>query len=367
MKNTITHWIGMDVHADKIQISVFRGNELEPREEYETDADSRSMRRLLKKLSALPGKVRCIYEAGPCGYVLQRFLSSNGISCDVAAPSLIPQRAGDRVKTDRRDAKKLGRLYRSGELTTVAIPEENQEAVRDLVRAREDALEDVRRKRHRLEKFLLRHGYRYRDSRPWTLAHSKWLGGICFEDAFLKTVFDEYRISVEQAEDQLQRLSLAVAEVSTTVEYKKPTEFQMTLRGIQTLTAMTILSEFGDLRRFGSAREFMAAIGLVPSEFSSGAKTRRGSITKTGNAHVRRVLVEAAWHYRHKPVPGKAVKARRAGQPLEVLSIAQKADVRLHRKFRRMTDRGKRSTIAAVAVARELAGFVWAIGQKTHA
>lgn len=366
MKNDITHWIGMDVHADNIQVAVFRGNEREPREEFETGSDSRSLKRLLKKLSALPGKVRCVYEAGPCGYELQRFLSSNGVSCDVAAPSLIPKRAGDRVKTDRRDAKKLGHLYRSGELTTITIPTKDQEAVRDLVRAREDALEDVRRKRHQLEKFLLRHGYRYGGGRPWTLAHSKWLGEIRFEDVFLKTVFEEYQIGVDQALEQLQRLTLAVTEISKTVEYKKPAESLMTLRGFQTLTAMTVLSECGDLRRFGTASEFMASVGLVPSEYSSGAKTCRGSITKTGNAHVRRVLVEAAWHYRHKPVAGKAIKTRRAGQPSAVVSVAQKADVRLNRKFRRMTDRGKRSTLAAVAVARELAGFVWAIGQQVH-
>lgn len=365
MKNNITHWIGMDVHADNIQVAVFRGNEQKPREEFETGSDSRSLNRLLKKLAGL-GKVRCVYEAGPCGYELQRFLSSNGVSCDVAAPSLIPQRVGDRVKTDRRDAKKLGHLYRSGELTTITIPTKDQEAVRDLVRAREDALEDVRRKRHQLEKFLLRHGYRYRGGRPWTLAHSKWLGEIGFKDVFLTIVFEEYQIGVDQALEQLQRLTLAVSEISMTAEYKKPAESLMTLRGIQTLTAMTILSECGDLRRFGTAGEFMAAVGLVPSEYSSGAKTCRGSITKTGNAHVRRVLVEAAWHYRHKPVAGKAIKARRAGQPPSVLSVAQKADVRLNRKFRRMTDRGKRSTLAAVAVARELAGFVWAVGQQVH-
>ena len=366
MKNNITHWVGMDVHADTIQVAVFRGNEQEPREEFETGSDSGSMNRLLKKLSALAGKVRCVYEAGPCGYELQRFLSSNGISCDVAAPSLIPRRAGDRVKTDRRDAKKLGHLHRSGELTTITIPDKDQEAIRDLVRAREDALEDVRRNRHRLEKFLLRHGHRYRGGRPWTLAHSKWLGEISFENVFLKTVFDEYRIGVDQAVEQLQRLSLTVTEVSTTTEYKAPAESLMTLRGIQALTAMTILSEFGDLRRFGTAPEFMAAIGLVPSEYSSGGKTCRGSVTKTGNVHVRRVLVEAAWHYRHRPVAGKAIKVRRVGQPLGVLKVAQKADVRLNRKFHRMTDRGKRSTLAAVAVARELAGFIWAIGQQVH-
>jgi transposase len=357
----------MDVHADSIHVSVYRGTEATPIEEYESLTDNRSKGRLLKKLQGLPGSVRCVYEAGPCGYELQRFLSKNGIVCEIAAPALIPKKAGDRVKTDRRDARKLGRLYRAGELTMVCIPGEEQEAIRDVIRAREDAVEDVRRKRHQLGKFLLRHGHRYGDGKQWTVGHWKWMLGLQFEIPELKLVLDEYMMSLIQAQERVDRLTRAIEEASKKPEHEKLVSALMVLRGIQIITAMTILFEMGDLRRFSKAKDFMSALGLVPSEYSSGGKVSRGSITKTGNTHVRRVLVEASWHYRHRQTVGKSIKARRSGKPLELLNIAQRADIRLNRKFRRMTDRGKRSTVAAVATARELAGFVWSIGQQAQA
>jgi len=356
----------MDLHAAKINVAVYRGNEVQPCEQYESQTDKRSQGRLLKRLQELPGEVRCVYEAGPCGYELQRYLTGNGISCEIAAPALIPKRAGDRVKTDRRDARNLGRLYRSGELTVIHIPDEEQEAVRDLSRSREDAVEDVARKRHQLSKFLLRHGHRYHDGKQWTQGHIRWMKGLKFESLTLKGVFEDYLLALDQSEDRLERLTRLMEELSQTPKYQKPVAALMTLRGVKTITAMTIVSEIGDMRRFGKARDFMSALGLVPSEYSSGKSICRGSITKTGNAHVRRVLVESAWHYRHRPMVGKAIKARRTGQPLEVVQTAQKADVRLNRKFRKIVDRGKRTTIAAVATARELAGFVWAIGRQVH-
>jgi transposase len=356
----------MDVHADKIQVAVYRGNETTPFEEYASDTDTRSRGRLLKKLQSLPGEARCVYEAGPCGYEMHRYLTKNRIKCEVVAPALIPKKAGERVKTDRRDARKLGRLYRAGELTVIYVPAEEQEAVRDLIRSREAAVEDVRRKRHQLGKFLLRHGHRYRDGKQWTQGHQKWLKGIRFEIPFLNTVFEEYMLTLEQAEDRLNRLTRAIEEIAVRPEQQKLVSALMLLRGIKIITAMTILFEIGDLRRFGKAKEFMSALGLVPSEYSSGSKVSRGSITKTGNSHIRRVLIESAWHYRHRPMAGSGIKARRAGKPLDLLSIAQKADIRLNRKFQRMISRGKLSTVAAVATARELAGFVWAIGQQTY-
>jgi len=364
-KNNI-NWVGMDVHADMIQVAVYRGEESFPSEEYTSSTDAKAKARLLKKLREMSGEVRCVYEAGPCGYDMQRYLSGNGISCEVTAPSLIPRKVGDRVKTDRRDARNLGRLYRSGELTMIYIPDEEQESVRDLIRAREDMVEDVRRKRHLLGKFLLRHGYRY-SGKQWTQAHEKWIKGIEFDSKYLKAVLEEYQVGLNQTMEQLKRLTQAIEEIAVTPQYQKPAAALMTLRGVQTLTAMTILSEMGDMRRFGKAGEFMAALGLTPSEYSSGSRICRGGITKTGNVHVRRVLVEAAWHYRHRPIAGYTIKARRKGQPLEVVSIAQKADIRLNRKYRRMVDRGKRSTTAVVATARELAGFVWAIAQNVKA
>jgi len=366
MSKNNTCWVGMDVHADTINVVVYQGDETSPKEEYESQTDARSLGRLLKRLQGLPGEVRCVYEAGPCGYVLQRYLSANRILCEVAAPALIPKKAGDRVKTNRRDARKLGRLYRAGELTMIYIPKEEDESVRDLIRARETAVKEARRVRHYLGKFLLRHGHRYRDGKQWTLKHRAWMKGIRFELSSSRIVFEEYLLALEQAEERVKRLTREIEEIAKEPEREKLVSALMVMRGVQVITAMTILFEMGDLRRFIKAKDFMAALGLVPSEYSSGGKTSRGSITKTGNTHVRRVLVESAWHYRHRPTVGKTIKARRVGKPPELLSIAQKADVRLNRKFRRMTDRGKRSTVAAVATARELAGFVWAIGQQEH-
>ena len=366
MRENSTYWVGMDVHAAKINVAVYRGNEIQPYEQYESQTDARAKGRLLKRLKGIPGEVRCIYEAGPCGYDLQRYLTDNGIDCEIAAPALIPKKAGDHVKTDRRDARNLGRLYRSGELTVIHIPDEEQEAVRDLTRAREDAVEDVTRKRHQLSKFLLRHGHRYHEGKQWTQGHNRWMKGLKFESTTLKAVFEEYLLALEQSEDRVGRLTRSIEELAQTAEYQKPVAALMTLRGIKTITAMTIVSEIGDMRRFGKAKDFMSALGLVPSEYSSGKSICRGSITKTGNAHVRRVLVESAWHYQHRPTVGKTIKARRAGQPLEVVQVAQKADTRLNRKFHKIVERGKRTTIAAVATARELAGFIWAIGQKAR-
>jgi transposase len=290
-------------------------------------------------------------------------LARAGIACTVAAPSLIPRRAGDRVKTDRRDADKLGRLYRAGELTLVTVPEEGHEALRDLVRAREDASVDLLRRRHRLSKFLLRHGHRYRDGKAWTQRHWAWIRAIHFTQPHSQAVLEEYQAAVVEQLEQLARFNQLLQQAADLPELAaKASPFQ-TLRGVSTRTALTVLAEVGDLRRYAKASHFMSATGLIPSEYSSGNRRRQGAITKTGNAHVRRVLVEAAWHYRHRPGPSRDLSRRRLGQPLPVISIARKAEARLHRKYQRLTSRGKRSTQAVVAVARELAGFLWAIAQ----
>lgn len=353
-------WVGMDVHADKIVVAVYHEREQEAREEWELIPDERGLGRLVKKLRALSGKVRCIYEAGPCGYMLQRFLTRKRIICDVAAPSLIPRKPGDRVKTDRRDARKLGRLYRSGELTTIAVPDMRQEALRDLVRAREDVQEDLVRRRHRLSRFLLRHGHRYRQGQAWTQRHGEWMRKIRFVDAPPQAVLDEYLTGLEEAIQQLQRFNEWIEQAAQEPAYQGVVQRLKALRGVSTLTALTVVSEVGDLRRFLSAPAFMASIGLVPSEYSSGSQQRRGSITKAGNAHLRRVMVEAAWHYRHRPGPSRTLQQRRAGQPAEVIAMAKRAEQRLNLKYRKLVGRGKRP---AVAVARELAGFIWAVGQ----
>jgi transposase len=307
--------------------------------------------------------MQCAYEAGPCGYDLRRFLETKGIACDVIAPSLIPKKPGDRVKTDKKDAEKIARMHRMGELTAIRVPTPAQEALRDLLRAREDANEDLVRRRHRLQKFLLRQGRRY-EGKNWTRDHWRWIRAQKFTDRNFETVLSEYIAAIDQEIERIGRLDAQIEEESKNPEIAPAVARLKTLRGVKTLTAMTILSELIDLNRFDSPRKLMDFVGLVPGEYSSGGKQWRGSITKSGNSHVRRVLVEAAWHYRHSPrSTGAAIKKRREGQPPEVIETARKAELRLYKKFTRLVMRGKKSTVAATAVARELAGFVWAIGR----
>jgi transposase len=267
------------------------------------------------------------------------------------------------VKTDKKDAEKIARMHRMGELTPIRVPTPAQEALRDLVRAREDANEDLVRRRHRLQKFLLRQGRRF-EGNSWTRDHWRWIRAQKFTDQNSETVLSEYTAAVDQELERIGRLDAQIEEESKTPKIAPAIARLKALRGIKTLTAMTILSELIDLNRFDSPRKLMDFVGLVPGEYSSGGKQWRGSITKSGNSHVRRVLVEAAWHYRHSPrTTGAAIKKRREGQPPEVIETARKAELRLYKKFTRMVMRGKKTTVAATAVARELAGFVWAIGR----
>lgn len=357
-----TFWVGLDVHADVVKGSVFGCEGAEPIDRFELVPEEKGLRGLVRRLRGY-GQVRCVYEAGPCGYWLQRYLSRQGVACEVTAPSLIPRRPGDRVKTDRRDADKLGRLYRCGELTMVAIPDRRQEGLRDLVRAREDVRVDLLRCRHRLSKFLMRRGYRYRGGVGWTQRHWSWIDSIGFADPQAQGVLEEAKQAVHEQIERVKRFDGRLEQASQQTESAPKVSRYKVLRGVSTTTAMTVLAEAGDLRRYRRASQFMSSTGLVPSEHSSGSRRRQGAITKTGNAHLRRILVEAAWQYRHRPLPGARIRARREGQPESVLAIARRADFRLHRKFRRLHDRGKTTGQAVVAVARELAGFFWALGQ----
>ena len=358
-----TIWVGLDWHADSVVGSVIGAAGSEPLERIELVPDARGLARLIRRLKGLGRDVRCVYEAGPCGFEPQRALARAGIACGVAAPSLIPRRPGDRVKTDRRDADKLGRLYRAGELTLVTVPDQRQEALRDLVRAREDAKVDLLRRRHRLGKFLLRHGHRYREGSSWTQRHWGWVRSLDFDQPHSQAAFEEYQAAAVEGFEQVARFDRLLEQAARDPELAaKAARFQA-LRGVATRTALTLIAEVGDLRRYAKASQFMSATGLVPSEHSSGGQRRQGAITKTGNAHLRHVLVEAAWHYRHRPGPSRDLARRRQGQPLPVLAIARKAEARLHRKYQRLMQRGKRSTQAVVAVARELAGFLWSVAQ----
>jgi transposase len=307
------------------------------------------------------GPVTCCYEAGPCGFELQRALTTRGLSCDVIAPALIPRRPGDRIKTDRRDAGQLAVLYRAGALTAIHVPTEQEEAARDLLRCREDIRADLLRARHRLSKFLLRHGRRFTATKKaWSKRHVAWLRTHTWplpaldqtHRAYLRTV-DEAVARLRTVEDDLRAL--------LDLEPLRPRVARLRcFRGIDDLTALTIAAELGDPRRFATAPSTMAFVGLVPSEHSSGPKRARGAITKTGNAHLRRVLVEAAWHYRHHPFVGHALRQRQRGAPETVVTQAWTAQQRLHRRYVRLAARGKPKQHIVTAVARELTGFVWA-------
>ncbi len=355
-----TTYAGMDAHARTIQVAVLAPGAREP-EEWQLANEPQAVKRLARRLLRdAEGPVVACYEAGPTGFALQRRLEAEGIECRVIAPALIPRRPGDRVKTDRRDARKLAELLRAGLLTEVHPPTPEQEAVRDLCRAREAAVADRTRARHRLAKLLLRRGLAY-DGRSWTQRHRRWLLTLRFEHSAAQATFDDYLRALEAVEERLRALERELEREAAGGEYREAVGLLRCFRGIDTVTALTVLAELGDITRFGSARQLMAYLGLTPSEHSSGGRQRRGPITKTGNAHVRRLLVESAWHYRHPPRVGVGLRKRRQGQPGWAVALADGAQARLHRRQRRLTAHGKPSVVANVAVARELAGHIWAV------
>lgn len=358
-----TLFVGLDVHKKSITVAVVCTESPKVLESWQVENERRAINRMVRKLRKLgTGPISSCYEAGPCGYVLQRQLREKGVECQVVAPSLIPSRPGDRIKTDKRDAEKLATLLRVGLLTEVHPPTPADEAVRDLTRAREDAKQDQVRARQRLGKFLLRWGKVYRDGSNWTKRHHRWLRSVCFEEPLCRSVFEAHLFALEQATERLERLEREIVELAVGARYEKPVSWLRCMRGIDTITAMIILAELHDFRRFTSAPNLMGYLGIIPGEYSSGEGARRGSITKTGNGRVRRVLLEAAWAYRHRPAVSHALRKRREGQPADVIAIADKAQVRLHRKYWRMTTKYKKPhNVAVTAVGRELVGFIWAI------
>ena len=354
--------VGLDVHRKTIAVCVLKPYTSEPWSFQIANQPAR-IRKFVARLKAeAPGVIRCCYEAGPGGYALQRDLQSQGIECAVIAPSLTPMRPGDHIKTDHRDARKLAELFRAGLLTAVHPPTQEEEAVRDLCRCRDDARVDLTRARHRLTQFLLRRGLTFGDGkqRAWSQAHRWWLGKLVFERPIEQLVFDDYLLNVEQREARRLALDLELETVAQSDAYRERVGWLRCFRGVDTITAMTVLAELHDIRRFPSPRPLMAYLGLVPSESSSGERQHRGSITRAGNRHVRRILVEAAWHYRHKPRVGVQLARRRAGQPPAVVALADRAQRRLCRRYRRMEAQNKHRTKIVIAVARELSGFLWA-------
>ena len=370
MKKDI-RYVGLDVDSVKAVVAVADAGTAEVRSLGSVPATAESVTRLVKKLSG-PRELRFCYEAGPTGYGLYWQLARLGVHCDVVAPTLIPVKAGDRVKTNRRDAEKLARLYRSGELTPVWVPDAAHEALRDLVRAREAAKKDQLRARHRLGKFLLRRGVKAADGvKRWTMKHLAWIKTLSFEHGAQEAAFLDYLHEVEHAAERIARLEQAVERAIDGLpsEMRAVIEGLQALRGVSSLTASTIVAEVGPLSRFPRPKQLMAYSGMVPSEYSTGDSVRRGAITKTGNAHLRRVIGEAAWAYQRRPSMYRALRMRQEGLSADVKAIAWKAQHRLSAKYRRLVAKGRPHQKAIVAVGRELIGFVWAIGvqvEKEH-
>jgi transposase len=361
--NKTVHYIGLDVHKETIAVSIAPQNTTEVRRYGIIGGTLAAVDKLVKKLQ-LPGvELRLVYEAGPCGFVLCRHLCAKGLHCEVVAPSLIPRKASDRVKTDRRDADQLARLYRAGELTGIHVPDQEDEAIRDLVRARFSAMTDQRQARNRLKGFLLRLGFRYTGKSSWNDAHRRYLSGLVMPQAPQQIAFQEYIHAINDATERLARLTQAVEDALPGWKWEPVVRALMSLRGVQVLTAMTLVAEVGDFGRFEDPRSLMHFLGLTPSEHSSSDKRVQGGITRCGNAHGRRVLTEAAWQYRLTPKVSEAMQKRQEHQPKAVRLIAWKAQQRLHKRFKQLSFR-KKSVVAATAVARELTGFVWAIARQ---
>lgn len=353
-----TTYVALDDSKRKIVAGILRPGAVQP-ELREMLKEPPLIRRLFERLKR-EGPVQACYEAGVSGYDLYRQITALGVPCQVIAPALTPRRPGQRVKTDRRDAGKLVRLFRAGELTAIHVPDEAEEAVRDLLRCREDVRRDVMRWRHRLLKLLDRHGRSYVAGKNWSQRHWTWLRSQRFDLPALQRAFEASLFALEQALIRLAELDKEIEALAQTEPYREPVGWLRCFRGIDTLSAMILLAEIVDFHRFHRPRALMAYLGLVPSEYSSGEAQRRGALTKAGNTHARRALVEAAWHYRHRPMLGRALVRRQGNQPREIVSHAWRAQQRLHRRYRHLIGRGKRPPVAVAALARELVGFIWA-------
>lgn len=361
-----TKYVGMDVHKETIAIGVADAGRAAARYYGEIENSPEAVRRLIARLAGPTERLKFCYEAGPCGYQLYRQLRGAGQGCSVVAPSLIPRQPGQRVKTDRRDGVTLARLDRAGELTAVWVPDREQEAIRDLSRARQDMKIIDKQLRQRLSAWLLRQGWRYPGRKNWTQAHFRWLEQQRAADRVEQIVLEEYVEAVRQAQARTARLEQQLAVHLAEWSLGPTARALMALRGVDWLAAMTLLAELGDLSRFSNPRQLMSYVGLTASEHSSGPRRRQGGITKAGNAQVRRLLIECAWAYRF-PARRTAPLARRAEQTSPaVQAIAWQAQLRLCQRFRHLTAQGKLSTVVVTAVARELSGFVWAIATEAQ-
>ena len=359
-------YLGLDVHAENIAVAIAEaGRDGEVRNYGEIPNTFHSVEKLLRKLGHPDKELRVCYEAGPCGFVLARFLKKKGIACDVIAPSLTPKGSGDKIKTDRRDARMLARLHRAGELTAVHVPDERDEAIRDLCRARTDAVQDQRSGRNQLKAFLLRNGYRYGEKTSWSAAHMRYLRELILPHPAMKIVLEEYLQCIDAAAERIERLEVHMKALLDDWHMKPVVLALMGFKGYQTVAAMITVSEIGDIHRFPHPRQLMAYLGLVPSESSSGGSRAQGTITKCGNSHLRWIFNECAQHYRLPPKVSQELTTRQEAIPKayrrQVIEISWRCQNRLHERGRKLAARGKTRQKAQIAMARELSAFVWEV------
>jgi len=365
MEKFITY-VGLDVHKKTIAVAFADQGGEEVRSYGTIDSDLSSLDKIVRKLVSRGGEPRFVYEAGPCGYGIYRHLKQQRIECMVAATSLIPKKSGDRIKNDRRDAMMLARLYRAGELTAVHVPNSEDEAMRDLTRAREDAKNAERKTRQQLGGFLLRHGLKYSGKSNWTLAHWRWISDIKMEHQAQQFTLQEYVDTARSCSERIDRITEKIRLLVGQWRFGPVVEALQSLRGVSLVVAATVIAEMGDLSRFDNPRKLMAFLGMIPSQHTSGEITKRGPITKTGNSHARRMLIEAAWSYRMPARVSRRLRDRQQNLPEKVWQIAWKAQVRLCARYQRLIARGKPSQKVITAIARELAAFMWAIFQTVE-
>lgn len=361
MSNNVLY-VGLDVHKNSMDVAIAEAGG-EVRHYGRIGGELKDLDKVIRKLHREGSELHFAYEAGPCGYQVYRHLTAIGFPCLVAAPSLIPRRPGDRIKCDRRDAVSLARLFRAGELTRIWVLDPEDEAMRDLVRGREDSKSIERRAKQRLSAFLLRHGHRYHGRTTWSCSHWRWLADISMPHPAQQIILQEYLDTLKEATLRVERLTAQIRDMLTQWRLAPVVTAYQALRGVSFLVAVTVVAELGDLSRFTNPKELMAYLGLVPSERSSGSTTRRGRITKTGNGHARKALVEAAWAYRLKARVSRLLLKRQEGLPQSIKEISWKAQLRLCARYRRLFGRGKSKQTIVTAIARELAAFLWSIGQ----
>lgn len=365
MPESNTVFLGFDVHKDSTDVAVATSDTRSPVQHYGTITTTlRSVNKLIKKFKSQTSSLCVVYEAGPCGFWLYRHLLKIGVECWVISPSLIPKAPGDKIKTDRRDAMALARLARGGILHPIHVPDAQDEAIRDLIRAREDAMVDLRQARQRLKSFLLRNGHPCSGRHNWSEAHKRHLADIHFHEPAKKITFQHYINTVSERHERLQHIELELSVVAECWSWYPLVQWLTTLRGIRFLSAITLVAELGDMRRFTNPRSLMNFVGLTPSEHSSGARQSQGGITKCGNTHARRILVEAAWAYRHTPKVSLEMQKRLQDHSVGLQNRSWDAQLRLCKRFATLKARGKQYNKVVTAVARELLGFIWDIAQR---